>query len=562
MSVRFCFLLCAVLLSPPLCAASLSSPASQELIRQRQQQLLEQQQQRLQDLQNLPSAPAPSAPAAVTAGQCFDIQHIHLNGVTLLSATDQQALLKPFLNQCLGVTQLNALLKAITEQYIELGYVTSRAYLPPQDLGDGTLEVQVVEGRLETLEGAGLASPRELALSFPGESGEVLDLRELEQMLEQINRLPSRQVELELLPGQQVGSSHVQLKGQRDKPWRASLNRNNDGQVSTGEQQWGVGLDWDSPLGLADQLSLRGSGDTVSDSQRQSDSQSLFYSLPYGWWTFSYNYSESSYRSQTQAAGFDFQQKGDTQVNQLSAERILLRDSVSKTAVSLGTSHTRSNNYLEDTLIDVASQRLSEAQLGFNHGRRIGTAFVNLDIGWQRGIGAFDAQGAGEPHGGQPVARYNKYTATFSLLQPFWLWGEALSFESLATGQQSEDVLYSLQRFSVGGLSSVRGFKEQSLTGDSGGYWRNQVQWRKPVSWAPLQTLVQEYGVALAYDQGVIEHGRYNPEQHGRLSGNAIALSARGEHLNASVTFSRSLERPAAIAQQEHPLYFRVELLF
>jgi hemolysin activation/secretion protein len=77
-----------------------------------------------------------------------------------------------------------------------------------------------------------------------------------------------------------------------------------------------------------------------------------------------------------------------------------------------------------------------------------------------------------------------------------------------------------------------------------------------------LQAVVQEYGLALAYDQGVIEHGPYNPVQHGRMTGNAIALSARGRHLNAALTFSRSLERPAAIAQQEHPLYFRVELLF
>lgn len=137
------------------------------------------------------------------------------------------------------------------------------------------------------------------------------------------------------------------------------------------------------------------------------------------------------------------------------------RDSLSKTAVNLGISHLRARNYLDDTLIDVSSTRITERQLGFNHGRRIGNAFVNLDAGWQQGIGALDAQGAGDPRGNEPVARYNKYTLTLSYLQPFQLWGEQFSFDSLATGQRSEDALYSGQRISVGGLTSVRGFRNR-----------------------------------------------------------------------------------------------------
>ena len=113
---------------------------------------------------------------------------------------------------------------------------------------------------------------------------------------------------------------------------------------------------------------------------------------------------------------------------------------------------------------------------------------------------------------------------------------------------------------SIGGLSSVRGFKEQSLSGDSGGYWRNQLRWTRPVTWAPLQPYLQQYGVAFAYDLGVIHGDRYNPELKGRLSGNAFEFSARGQHLAASLTLARSLERPAVIENREHPLYFRVDL--
>ncbi len=546
----------------PLLAGA-QTPGDQDLIRDRQERLLQQQQQRLQELQQLPGreAPAPAEPAPGDE-RCFAIEQIEISGASLLSEADRAAILAPFADTCLGVSQLNGLLKAITNHYIDRGYVTTRAYLPQQDLSARTLTITVVEGRLEGLDSSALASDRELAMSFPGEAGEVLDLRELEQLVENLNRLPSRFAKLELVPGQQVGGSRVQLQGERRKPWRASLSRHNDGQLSTGEQQWGIGLDWDSPLGLADQLSLRASRDAVSDSYRHSHSQSLNYSVPYGWWTFSYNYGQSYYRTTADLNGFAVKTDGDYQNHGLRAERVLHRDSVSKTAFSTGLSHVRSNNFLLDNRLDLSSHRLSEWQLGFNHGRRIGTGFVNLDAGWQRGIGAFDAQSNGNPQGDQGVARYNKYTLTLSYLQPFNLWGERFSFDSLATGQKSEDELFSPARISIGGLNSVRAFKDQSLSGNSGGYWRNQLRWTRPVTWEPLQPFVQQYGAALAYDVGVISHDSHNSGASGRMSGHALELSARGEHLAASVTFAHSLERPDAFTEGERPVYFRLDVFF
>ncbi|MEF2070019.1 POTRA domain-containing protein, partial [Pseudomonas aeruginosa] len=82
------------------------------------------------------------------------------------SARRQQ--LAPYQGRCLGVGQLNALHKADTDHNLDRGYVTPRAYLPQQDLASGTLRIIVVEGRLEGLDSSALASPRELAMSFPG----------------------------------------------------------------------------------------------------------------------------------------------------------------------------------------------------------------------------------------------------------------------------------------------------------------------------------------------------------------------------------------------------------
>lgn len=553
-----------ILLIPVIAdAAPLPTPGDRDLQRGRQEQLLREQQERLDELQNLPGKTVPEQPAEpLPETRCFEIKDILLEGAEHLSAQSREQLLAPYRGRCLGVGQLNELLKAITDHYLAHGFVTTRAYLPQQDLSGGILKIKVVEGRLEGFDESSVTTPRELVMAFPGKTGEVLDLRELEQLIDQVNRLPSRRARLELVPGEQIGGSRVQLKGERDKPWRVSASRHNNGSRSSGEQQWGVTLDWDSPLGLADQLGLRASEDAVSDHWRHSDSQGLSYSLPYGWWTVSYSFSQNYYRSRNEGAGFAFKLDGDNASHQLRAERILHRDSASKTAVSVGLSHIRTRNYIDDERLDVSSSRISEMQVGFNHGRRIGRAFVNLDAGWQRGIGALGAQDKGNPQPGEPHSGYDKYSLTLSYLHPFRVWSENFSFDSLATGQKSEDVLYSPQRISLGGLNSIRGFKDESLTGDSGYYWRNQLRWRRPIAWHQVRPLLQEYSLTYAYDFGAIQHNRYNPELHGRMSGHALELGARGQHLATTLTLAHSLARPDAIKHSEHPLYFRVDMFF
>lgn len=541
------------------------TPGDQDLIRDRQNRLLEEQQRRLQELQDLPGkAQKPQAPATPADTRCFPIKDIELKGADSLPASDRERLLKPYIGQCLGVTQLNQLLKAITDYYLGKGRVTSRAYLPQQDLSSGHLQVLVVEGKLEALRSAegSTVTERELAMAFPGKVGEALNLREIEQLVDQLNRLPSKQAQMELTPGKQVGGSDVVVKNTAQKPWRASLSRNNDGQKSTGEQQWGAGLEWDSPLGLGDQLMLRGGHDAISDHQKTSKNTMLYYNVPWGWWNFSYTYSESDYRTYGVTDDYKYKQNGDNQNHQLRAERVIHRDDVSKTSVNVGLAHLRTNNYVLDVRTAPSSNRLSELQLGVNHGRRIGNAFVNVDLGMQSGIGLLDAQSQDErdPYGGrQPNSRYRKYTATVSYLQPFSLWGESFSFSSLATGQRSEDILFSPQRMSLGGSASVRGFKDQLLTGDSGGYWRNEVRWARPVTLDWMRPAFAEYGASVGYDQGVISNDRYNDNVHGRVSSNSLELFARGKNVSTSVTFAHSLERPGVVTEREAPIYFRMD---
>ncbi|MDY0250769.1 MAG: POTRA domain-containing protein [Pseudomonas sp.] len=186
-------------------SAQMQLPTDRELSSERQERLLQEQQRRLDELQGLPGRElsVPSLPADDSSA-CLQVDSIELSGANILVPRQRTQLLEPFVEQCLTASDLNRLLSDITNAYLKRGYVTTRAYLPPQNLQDGVLQIQVIEGRLESIEGGDLSSALETSMSSPAKIGERLNLRELEQLIDQLSRLPSRQVSMELAPGDVV----------------------------------------------------------------------------------------------------------------------------------------------------------------------------------------------------------------------------------------------------------------------------------------------------------------------------------------------------------------------
>lgn len=134
--------------------ATAQSPADDFSRRQDQQQQL----QRLENLKQVTpdSVVSHGDPAsrgnAKSTGPCFDISRVEIEGATRLSAIDLGKMTQRYNNRCIGVADITTLLKAITDIYLDKGFVTSRAYVPPQDVaGTGLLRLVVVEGTISDI---------------------------------------------------------------------------------------------------------------------------------------------------------------------------------------------------------------------------------------------------------------------------------------------------------------------------------------------------------------------------------------------------------------------------
>ncbi|WP_375646786.1 ShlB/FhaC/HecB family hemolysin secretion/activation protein, partial [Bartonella sp. TT29SHDZB] len=226
------------------------------------------QQQRSQQLQRknkthevfLPDDDTTSAYGASPSTTCLLIKSIEFVDAQLISHTDLHEAISLWEGRCLGIAEINKVLKAVTKLYMKRGYIAVRAYLPEQDLSGGHLKIVVVEGVMEdiTLDGhkVGRKSQGEITTAFPNLIGKPTNLRQIEQGLDQINRLFSRQATINLGAGSNSGGSILDVHIEKQKPWLITLSSDNLGAKATGIYQTRLSLSFDDLLGINDQWSF------------------------------------------------------------------------------------------------------------------------------------------------------------------------------------------------------------------------------------------------------------------------------------------------------------------
>lgn len=182
-------------------------------------------------------APKPGPPPAARNPNepKFPIRRIELLGVTRLSRQQVRAIVSPYENRSLGASDLNALLEALTRAYVTRGYLTTRVYLPEQDLRTGTLKLQVLEGRLAVFSTGPTIRQDQLFTAFPTQPGAIIRLSDLEQGMDQLERPPSLRARSELVPGPREGTSILALPATQTFPGHLSLGVDNFGLPVTGE---------------------------------------------------------------------------------------------------------------------------------------------------------------------------------------------------------------------------------------------------------------------------------------------------------------------------------------
>lgn len=396
---------------------------------------------------------------------------------------------------CLSATRIERITTKLQNRLVGKGFITSRVLIPEQDLSQGKLMLAFATGRVGELSvnmakrnqtHAGRAT---LYNAFPSLQGEVLNLRHLEQGLENLRRVPTVSAEMDVKPGETPNYSDIVVNWQQRKfPLRLNLSVDNSGSKTTGEYLGTVSIAWDNPLHFNDIFYLSythnlSSGTKRTDPNNKTDkgktsNYATSYSFPFGYWSFDIGMSAYHYDQVVVGVNRNYHYTGDTTRGSMNLSKVLYRDDKHKVTASAGLWTKSSKNYIDDAEVEVQRRRTGgwTAALSQRSYFRLGT--LSSSLSYKRGTRAFGGLVAPEELFDEGTAKMKVWTADIHWQMPFHLGQQHFSWDSQLHGQWNENLLTSQERMAIGGRYSVRGFSgESTLSGDRGWYLRNDLSW-------------------------------------------------------------------------------------
>lgn len=415
------------------------------------------------------AVPPPPPPAEKEVpGLKVYVNKIVITGSTVFSTEELDRITEPYTNRELTTEDLDALRQALTVYYINHGYINSGAIIPDQKIESGIIKVQIIEGRLTSVDVEG---NRWFVDSFiedrvspdPDVPLNITSLQKRLQLLQQnslIERLNST-----LKPGVAPGESVLRVQVEEQSPYLLQVGFDNYQSPSVGaEEGWAI-ITHRNFAGHGDSLSL-GYG-ASEGAEPQID---VSYSLPItsSDIMLSMRYQKNNFKVvQEPFEELDVKSKSD--IYTVGVTWPVLRSLTETFSLSFEGERLSHKTYLlgdsfsftpgvEDGKAVVTALRLSQDWAHFTQEEVI-AARSQLSFG-------IDALGA-TIHGGEnPDGRFFSWLGQFQ-------WAKLLSPKNIqlifrTDVQLANNSLLPVEQIAVGGRYSVRGYRENQLVRDQG----------------------------------------------------------------------------------------------
>ncbi len=408
-----------------------------------------------------------------TSEVLIPIKQIRIVGSSILTAAEIEAITNPYLKKSLTFNQLREVADQVTQIYQERNYITSRAIIEAQDIKDGVVTIKVLEGSLERIDikRAGNVSGRlnddyvksraAIAATTP------LNFIRLEEELQLLRSDPLlSDIRANLTAGTKPDQSTLQITFTEAKTFTTRLFTDNYGNVSSGIYRAGVVLQ---------EANLTGIGDSASVNYLRSGTSNTYgfgYQYPLNPTGGTLNFSASIGDSRvTQPEFASLNIATDSQIYELGYRQPIIRSPREELALGVGVSFENSASSFDGRAFNFQS-------LTFDDGRsqarvlRFVQEYINRETS---GAWAFrstfnaglNVLGATIRNDGSPDGRFLYWTGQALRVQRLGNDRDTLALFRVNM-QLTGDRLLSLNRFSVGGPQSIRGYRQNQNSGDSG----------------------------------------------------------------------------------------------
>ena len=537
-------------------AATQASRQHEQRLKDEQDRLRERlrQDQPRQDVFLQPQVAKPNDIPISEDSPCVQVNLISVQGVNLIDEEQIDEVTKPYLKQCLNLQQINQLIAAISNIYLDKGFITSRAFVQPQKIEKGNLDLLVVEGRIEKLQSSdNKMNQRELNAAFPIEERELLNLRDLEQGIEQLNRLQQNAAQLDIKPGSDTGLSIVNVINDQSRALHGQIFTDNSGSEPTGKYMLGTSVSWDNPIHMSDSLYLTFSQATQGAEGGSSQSYAINYSIPQGYFLWSISANHFDYEQLISGSSINFVTSGASDNQSINMDYVAYRSQRSKWSISSDITKKVSKNYIEDVFLDTSSRTLYLGSLGLDTTYKMNSAMLHAGLNVTHSFATADA--TTKLNNAEADFQFTKYSFDLGINGGFALLNQHLRYNSSLRYFYSPTVIVASEALSLGGQYTVRGFDQESLTGFKGGYLRNELSVPKnyfgKVRLEPF----------IAYDIGRSDAPDYDTSNV-TLSGATLGVRGGFANFSMNASYSSALSVPDFFTKKQSVFIFDARLSF
>lgn len=425
-------------------------------------------------------------PAMIDLEPRIMVASFDVDGVTVLSGERVDALLSPFSNRALSLGEMEDAAQAVAQVLRDAGYGLAQAFLPPQDISDGRVRIQVQEGVLDgdsgvrglTIAQADDSRLREDMLQrFIGRDIEPfapLNISTLERNIRVTSDLPGvGDLSADLAPGSAPGTTQIIAEVEDSPTLSGRASTDNFGSIYTGRERLNLGFSVDSPSGRGEQFYF----DSTFASNSRFANLGVHGPVGSAGWRLGAGFSaleadidvragdpglfvnpelSSSYRGATVFTSYPIKRSAAHNVYFSSAYNFKRYERRSNRLEGLDSDHD----------IQLVSMTLSGDSLDAFRGQTrwaLTASLGDLDLSNNRDNQRFDAETA------RTQGNFSKLNYSLGRLQalPF-MPGDDWMLSASLSGQQASTNLDPAEKFSLGGPNGVRAYPLSEGSGDNG----------------------------------------------------------------------------------------------
>ena len=437
--------------------------------------------------------------------QSFTVYSINFTSPDNIDKAACEELVADYVGQELTLSQLQQAADKVTAYLRKQGYTVATAFIPPQQIANGAVEIRVLLGNLGQVTVNSKSGLKDAVISSFIDrlhGGDAIKTNELETVLNNLNDLPGIRAAGMLKAGASVGSSDLEIIVADKKAVETILYADNHGGKYSGRYRYGFQTTLNNPGRIGDKIFAGG-----MLSNEDLHNYNFGYEMPLGsrGTRLGISYSQMDYTLGDYFALLDA--VGRAKTLSLYASTPLINTSSRHLSVIYG----YDNRQLKDEMRSFGELGSTRKHSNTLHGgivgsRRGSASATGYSALYYLGQLSYDDASAPETEG-----RFSKFTTDINHIQHL---GSVFDLHLNFHGQLASRDLDGSEQFSLGGANGVRAYPQGEASGDSGYQATAELRYSTPVPYLSLAAFTDWGEVDLAKSCG----------QHRNLAGWGVGV--------------------------------------